>query len=74
VIQKRLSTTINTQSLLVAGIILAIIGIIVVAIPFASLSDGAVNERQTDIVGWVIFWIGVVFVIIWAIFFAIRHH
>jgi hypothetical protein len=53
---------------------MAIVGIIVVAIPFSSLTDGAVNERQTDIVGWVVFAIGIIFVIIWAIFFGIRHH
>jgi uncharacterized membrane protein YidH (DUF202 family) len=67
-------STISTQSLLVVGIVLAIIGIVVVAIPFASWTDGAVAERQTDILGWVLFGIGIVFVIIWAIFFGIRHH
>ena len=67
-------STITTQSLLVVGIILAVVGIIIVAIPFASLTDGAVAERQTDILGWVLFAIGIIFVIIWAIFFGIRHH
>ena len=69
-----MSATINVQSLLIVGIILAVVGIIIVAIPFASLSDGAISERQTDIVGWVLFWIGIIFVIVWAIFFALRHH
>jgi hypothetical protein len=67
-------STISTQNILVVGIILAIAGIIIVAIPFASLTDGAVAERQTDILGWVLFGIGILFVIIWAIFFGIRHH
>lgn len=67
-------STVSTQSLLVVGIIMAIVGIIVVAIPFSLLTDGAVNERQTDIVGWVVFAIGIIFIIIWAIFFGIRHH
>ncbi len=67
-------SSISTQSLLVVGIILAIVGIIIVAIPFSSLTDGAVAERQTDILGWVLFGIGIIFVIIWAVFFGIRHH
>ena len=69
-----MSTTINVGSLWVAGLILAIIGIIIVAIPFAAWTDGAVSERMTDILGWVIFAIGIIFIIIWAIFYGIRHH
>ena len=63
---KRVSS-INTGSLLVLGIILAIVGIIVVAIPFSDWTDGAVVEKMPDIVGWVIFAIGIIFIIIWAV-------
>jgi uncharacterized BrkB/YihY/UPF0761 family membrane protein len=58
---------IDTTSLLVAGIILVIVGIIVVAIPFNAWTEHTVEERMPDIFGWVIFIIGIIFVIIWAI-------
>ena len=60
-------STINTGSLLVLGVILVIVGIIVVAIPFSDWTDGAVVEKMPDIVGWIVFAIGVIFIIIWAI-------
>ena len=58
---------VDTGSLIVLGIILVIVGIIIVAIPFSAWTDGAVVEKMPDIVGWIIFAIGVIFIIIWAI-------
>ena len=58
---------VDTGSLIVLGIILVIVGIIIVAIPFSDWTEGAVVEKMPDIVGWIIFAIGVIFIIIWAI-------
>jgi hypothetical protein len=59
-------STVSAHSLLVAGIILAIVGIIIVAIPFNAWTDHTVDERMPDILGWIIFAIGIIFVCIWA--------
>ena len=66
-------SNITTGGLLITGIILAIVGIIIVAIPFADWTDGAVVERMPDIIGWIIFAIGVIFIIIWAIKYGMSH-
>jgi hypothetical protein len=66
-------STISTGSLWVTGLILAVIGIIIVAIPFAAWTDGNVGDKLPDIVGYIIFAIGVIFIIIWAIKYAIGH-
>lgn len=66
-------SNISTGSLWVTGLILAIIGIIIVAIPFQAWTDGNVQEKMPDIIGYIIFGIGVIFIIIWAIYYAIRN-
>lgn len=49
------------------GVILAVAGFIIVAIPFFDWTDGFVSDKAPDILGWVIFGIGIVFIIVWAI-------
>jgi hypothetical protein len=58
---------VNTASLLVTGIILVIVGIAIVAIPWVTVTKGTVDEQMPDIFGVVLFIIGIIFVIIWAI-------
>ena len=60
-----MSTT-APRSLWVEGLIIAIIGIVIVAIPFAAWTEGAVDERMPDILGWIVFAIGLIFIAIWA--------
>ena len=66
-------SAISTSSLWVTGLILAVVGIIIVAIPFADWTEGNVGDKLPDIVGYIIFAIGVIFIIIWAIKYAIAH-
>ncbi len=68
-----MSALTGTHSLWVTGLILAVVGIIIVAIPFASWTDGAVSDKMPDIIGYIIFAIGVIFIIIWAIYYGIAH-
>ncbi len=66
-------SAISTGSLWVTGLILAVVGIIIVAIPFASWTEGVVGDKLPDIIGYIIFAIGVIFIVIWAIKFGIAH-
>jgi hypothetical protein len=66
-------SAISTGQLWVTGLILAVIGIIIVAIPFASWTEGTVGDKLPDIVGYIIFAIGVIFIVIWAIKYGIAH-
>ena len=57
----------------IVGVIIMIVGLIVIAIPFAAWTDGAVGDRLPDIAGTIAFAIGLIFIIIWAIKYAQGH-
>jgi phosphoglycerol transferase MdoB-like AlkP superfamily enzyme len=59
-------STINTGSLLVAGVIMVIVGIAIIAVPFYDWTEKAVADKLPDIFGVIIFVIGIIFVCVWA--------